>query len=290
MYMKKSVLFLFAFFLAVSAFAQQKTVMVSTARQFVNALESNTKIIVTNDILDLTQALLYMVDDGVLPFDVDEDDEDGVVGPSATSEYDGPSLLVNNCSNITIVGKKKGTHIQVTPRYANVLGFNNCSNIHISNLKLGHTDAGDCVGDVLFFDGCEDVAVDDCKLYGCGVIGIEALNSSNLAVNNSDIYECSMQMFEINNVSNMVFDGCKFYKNGGGINISDTCSGIEMKNCDIHDNIGSLFFVGSPLKISKSKIVHHWGAYSDNVTFEKCKLDIEQTEGEFPDYSDYDEE
>ncbi len=284
--MKKIALSLFAILLTVSAFAGQKTVKVSTARQLINALRSDTKIVVTNDILDLTQTMLQMKDEGSLPFDIEGES----IGPSAVSEYDGPSLLVNYCDNLTITGAKKGIHIQVTPRYANVFGFNHCRNINISNLKLGHTDAGDCVGDVLYFEHCEEVAIEDCNLYGCGVIGIEARYSKNLKVNNSDIYECSQEMFDLYHVSNMAFNNCQFYENGGGIHISESCRGIEMNNCDIHDNIGSLYIISSPLKISNSKIVHHWGAYSDIVTYDNCTLDIEQTEGEYPDYSDEDEE
>ena len=55
---------------------------------------------------------------------------------------------------MTITGKtgKNANTLSATPRYAQVLSFDRCSNIAVENLTAGHTkEPGYCVGGVLLF-------------------------------------------------------------------------------------------------------------------------------------------
>ena len=129
------------------------------------------------------------------------------------ADYDGPTLVINNLSNFHIIGLgKEKTTVLTTPRYADVLHFENCSNISVSNITAGHTDSGSCTGDVLEFYAVNDVLIDGCGLFGCGVLGVDASFCRNVRIENCEIYSCSY----------------------GAISMYETVD-IYMVNLDIHD-------------------------------------------------------
>lgn len=128
------------------------------------------------------------------------------------SEYDGPGLSITGVDNLSLISEN-GAEIVAHPRYVDVVRFSNCSNLSLSGLTLGHTEApGACSGNVVGLYGCSDVALDACRLYGCGVVGIYAVETDNLNVANTEIYDCS------NSAVNMY-----------------TVSGAQLNNCNIHD-------------------------------------------------------
>ena len=69
------------------------------------------------------------------------------------------------------------------------------------------------MGGVLYFNESSNVKVSGCSLYGCGVWGVTAIDSSDIAVKDTEIYDCS----------------------SGDINLSG-CRNVSFDNCDIHDN------------------------------------------------------
>ncbi len=110
------------------------------------------------------------------------------------SEYDGFELVIRNVSGLTIAsasGKCADTEIVTDPRYADVLGFEDCSGIGIMNLTMGHTDTGECAGNVLYFSGCSNIVLSGLDLYGCGVYGIETNECAGLSCFDSTIRDCS---------------------------------------------------------------------------------------------------
>ena len=130
--------------------------------------------------------------------------------------YDGPALVIQGVSGLTIKAARdnpKETVISAVPRYADVLSFRSCSDICLTGFTAGHTkEPGSCSGGVLFFQDCDDIRVEDCRLYGCGVLGVQCSNCSSFTSSRTEIYECSQ----------------------GAVYMYMT-KGIHFSECDIHD-------------------------------------------------------
>lgn len=124
--------------------------------------------------------------------------------------YDGPGLRIKNVKNLTIIGQGKDkTQLCAVPRTVDVLSFENCENLTLSSLTAGHTpEPGACSGGVLAYSGCKNMSVEDCGLFGCGIIGIGAESCEDMAIKNTDIYECSSGAARFYDCTDVVFTGC----------------------------------------------------------------------------------
>lgn len=151
--------------------------------------------------------------------------------------YDGPQLVIRDVNGLTLAAESddpKATTIAAIPRYANVLSFTGCSNIELRGFTAGHTkEPGECAGGVLYFENCGDLRLEECRLYGCGILGIETQNCNSITVDKCEIYECSF----------------------GAVQMRDT-DGISFRQCDIHDvpspavtfyNCGDKYWNGNPV-------------------------------------------
>ncbi len=286
--MKKVLVLLVSVMVSLTSIAggKQKVVKVKTSKQFIEAIASDTKIVVENDLLDMTATIQQLQGTGFLS----EPDVD-FSGPMVSDEFDGPSLVIGNVSNLTIEGKKSETHIQVTPRYADVLAFSFCKDITLKNLKLGHTDTGDCSGDVVTFNAGENFTIENCKLYGCGVDGLDLTGVNNVKVENSDIYECSLSILTFEKVKSAVFNNCRFYNNAGGMYIDEESSDIVFNNCKIFDNRNSIFSTWTNIVLNGCEIRHTYGGgESKFVKFNDCKVSITDEDCEYGDVDEEDEE
>ncbi len=185
-----------------------KTVNVSSPDEFLNAISSNTEIIIKDGYYNLSDYVEQQSQNFAHKF------------VRFDECFDGAEILIKDVSFLKISGSTKkfsDTELVVTPRYATVLNFENCNNIEISNLTIGHVDAGECSGDVLDFSNCSDVTIDNTDLYGCGVYGIRAKDKTgNVYVSNSTIRDCS----------------------DGPMNIADVCGVIEFTNCTLTGSEG----------------------------------------------------
>ena len=178
----------------------QATVHVSTADEFLAALAPDTEIIVDADLIDFSAASNY--------------------GKSGGDHYrwddpfDGPELIVTGLSNLTIRGSGEDTTDKVlscVPRYADVLTFENCSNIYVTHITLGHTqEPGSCMGGVLHFQNCQNVLAEDCDLYGCGTLGVIGDSCMDMQIINNLIHDCSVGGVEFTNCVNVRVDGNTF--------------------------------------------------------------------------------
>lgn len=161
--------------------AIQQKVYVTTADEFIAAIASNTAIILNAPSIDFSTATDYGTGNGEHYYWEDN--------------FDGPSLVLTGLTNFTVTAEDEDhtTHqLEAVPRYAHVLTFENSSGILVKGITAGHVkEQGSCIGGVLYFRNCEDVLVENCGLFGCGVIGIYADYSKNIQVYNNDIYECS---------------------------------------------------------------------------------------------------
>lgn len=132
--------------------------------------------------------------------------------------------MIDNVDNLTICSDDvKGHTISALPRYANVLTFNECTNILVEGFTAGHTvEPGYCVGGVICFRDSDSVAVNNCSLYGCGTLGVDAQYSGDVTVTNCEIYECSYGGIRMWSVDGINIAGCTFRDLGGSsISFSD---------------------------------------------------------------------
>ena len=136
-----------------------------------------------------------------------------------TDEFDGPQLMILDVNNLTIrseSGDRTKCTLSALPRYANVLSFRNCSNITVAGITAGHTmEPGECMGGVLNMDGCDGVLVENCGLYGCGILGIQAQFSSDFTVRDCEVYECSYGGIAMADMMDIAIESCTFRDLGG---------------------------------------------------------------------------
>ena len=180
---------------------------VSTVDEFLAAIGSDTTIYLEGELFNLSTAANLGGYGGDHYYWVDV--------------YDGPGLVITGVENLRLIGQGKDkTTVEVEPRYADVLRFENCSNVTVADLTAGHTKGqpGSCSGDVLAFEFCDDFHVADCGLFGCGVFGVRSNNSVSGEILRTEIYECS----------------------GGAAWIYGS-DGIRFTDCRVHDCVGTVF-------------------------------------------------
>ncbi|MBR4473800.1 MAG: right-handed parallel beta-helix repeat-containing protein [Oscillospiraceae bacterium] len=191
-------------------------VTVFTADEFLAALGPDRTIVLDTDLLDLSAASDYGVLGGEYYFWRDW--------------YDGPELVIQNVQNLSIRAASDdpaSCTVAAVPRYANVLAFLDCSGIRISGLTAGHTQGqGACTGGVLSFESCNDIEIAFCRLYGCGILGIETSYCSNLRVSDCEIYDCSQGGVRLYLTESVSFRGCSIHGISGTAIILTDCSGI----------------------------------------------------------------
>ena len=199
--------------------AQARLVIhVSTVDELIAAIGPNTEIVLEGELYDFSTATGYGTSSGAYYYWEDV--------------HDGPGLVIQDVDNLVIRsndGNVKGHTIAAIPRYADVLAFKACSNVTLSGFTAGHTrEPGACAGGVIEFRDCDNMTVDNCGLYGCGILGVYAEYSSGIHVKNSEIYECSLGGIEMRDTDNITIEGNTFRDLGGEETNFIGCSNITM--------------------------------------------------------------
>lgn len=195
-----------------------KYIEITNTDNFISNLCSNNKLVLTKGYYDL---LDFSADNGNV---------------HKIEVYDGKELVVNDLSNITVVGDN--STLLVSPRYANVINFKNCVNIKLIGLTIGHTpNKGDCTGAVLRFENCSNIQLESLELYGCGTYGIDLYECKNVHVNGTKIFECSygamrIEKSDISFENSQIFDCNKI----AGCLIETSKSQLEFNNVSIFHN------------------------------------------------------
>ena len=209
----------------------QTPVHVSTADEFLAAIASDTEIIVDAALIDFSTASNYGTSGG----DHYRWEE----------EFDGPMLIIQNVSNLTVRGSGEAATDRVlsaVPRYAYVLTFENCSNIYVTHITLGHTvEPGYCAGGVLQFRSSQSGLVEDCDLYGCGTWGVWGENSLDLQVINNLIHDCSYGGVNLTLCQNVRIDGNTFQNLGSEFGPGDVIRTYDCGNITIDGADGTIF-------------------------------------------------
>ena len=116
--------------------------------------------------------------------------------------------------NLTLTGipadGEKYVSFSNSLRSSIVLRFENSSNIRIRNLNLGHGEQESCSGNVLEFDQCSDIRIEDCRVYGSGYIGLVLESCDRVYTLNTVIEDCSGSTIKLDGSTDVVFSGCTF--------------------------------------------------------------------------------
>ena len=168
----------------------------------------------------------------------------------------GGGLLLNELTNVTIQGESENpesTSIVIEESYTDVIWTRKCTNIKFQNLKIGHMYGPHCLGDALSIDSCNNIEITNCKLYGCGYIGLSISNSQNINVSKTEIYECSSEALFIHKSKNVLLNECLLRDCPDGIFTGKENQQIELRDCYISSNVAK-FRGNGPLKVSG----FHW--------------------------------
>ena len=196
----------------------------STVDELLSAIAPNTTVTLKEGVYDLSLAS----DFGVA--------QEGYY--TWVNSFDGPELVISRVSGLSLVGEGEVT-ISAVPRYADVLTFSGCTDICLAGLTLGHTEApGECVGGVVDMTAVDSAIISQCKLFGCGVIGVRSQDSTGIQVVESEIYDCSYSAAQIYTSLNVVFNNCKIYDNEtfSSLFYFSTSENCAVINCEISGN------------------------------------------------------
>lgn len=183
--------------------------------------------------------------------------------------YDGAEVIIHDVDGLSISGggAVQDTEIVIDPQYGTVLTFQNCKNVKLSSLTMGHTVTGYCAGNVVDLSACENVELRDMDLYGCGVIGLECSDGTgDVFVYNTVLRDCSEAPLQIfSGVGKFEFYDCVLTGcEGGGYYDNAGRSELSFHNCTFGERESN-----------------YW-AFANGVKTENC------TWSEATEYPDYD--
>ncbi|MBO4434611.1 MAG: right-handed parallel beta-helix repeat-containing protein [Bacteroidales bacterium] len=253
--------------------ASVKTVEVSTAQEFLDAIASD-RIIVVKESFEITPALLDARNSKLkVSYERAKTTSKKVF---FVEETDGPELHIANVKNLSIIAGEDVIVLMASPRYADVISFDRCSGITLKGLTIGHTEEGYCDKGVLGFDNCSHVLVDRGDLYGCGTEGVGVYNCVDVTFKATKIHDCTYHIMHLSGSNYVLFDGCQFFRNREfeQVNISG-CKNVEFDNCMFANNTGNLFNVSCPVTMRDCVLLHDgmfWGD-TENINFINCVFD-----------------
>ena len=180
-------------------------------------------------------------------------------------------VIIHDVVNMTIEGPATVLSDNVN---ADVLRFTNCSGIVLSKLTVGHVKPNEeyeCEGSVTLFQGCYDVNVEECNLFGCGAVGVMAWDTDDLFIYKTDIYECTYAGVYLDGCDDaqMIFCDmydCNFY--GAGLELSNT--ELFLSECSFR-NIWSEGYLYEFFDYEAMSSVHAHMCTYENI---KCKYGV----------------
>lgn len=183
--------------------------------------------------------------------------------------------------------------ILVRSRYATVFTFDQCHDLSLQLLSLGHTPSGSCMGDVLRFDRTQNVVIELCKIFGSGVVGVVCRNCSNISLVNSDIFGCNQSAINLISNEHVYISHCNIFDNSviDAISISGQNFDIVFESCNFRNNICDYYFFScDEFNISGSSIAFRNCIFENNsFSFFSNLPDslLEITDCRFDDQSQY---
>jgi len=113
----------------------------------------------------------------------------------------GMEVAIQDVKDLSIFADLEGaviTELVVETRAGAVLNFEDCNNIFLHGLTMGHTQDGACDSSVISFRNTTNVYLTAMDLYGCGMYGFDALQGSgNIYLQSCTIRDCEDGPFYI---------------------------------------------------------------------------------------------
>jgi len=237
-----------------------KTVKVSNAREFLEAIGSNKNIIIEKEFDGISAELTKMVKEGKVKekgiLEPIQPEADGCISATATDE--GYSLNIVSAENLSIAWEsaEKQCAIEADPSDVNVMGFYHCKNVSIKGLFMGHKKQDGCSGDVVYLFGCNNITISYSSLFGCGVIGLNAAKSQNITVNQCGIFDCSAYGARLKDCENVTFNECAITQ-------------IGIKELDIYDTKNITF---SKCEFEQLDSLVSGNVEAKDIVFKDCSL------------------
>lgn len=203
-------------------------------------------------------------------------------------EY-GDELYVKNIDGLILRAERKGTaEVYVTDGFIDVMCFERVKNLIIENIVFGHRiEKGHCDASVIHLEYCENVALNNVEMYGCGTYGIEGYNLTGLICTKCNVHDCTYGMVDLYRASDVLFDTCVFNKNKGFTMIDGTYSSIVFDNCTLaesaedtnlvaYDTNMTVLFKGCTFGEVETQNIKKYGYAYGNIAFDdKCKYDTD---------------
>ena len=152
----------------------------------------------------------------------------------STGEEAAFELMISGVDCLTLLAEGEVT-ISAVPRYANVLVLDDCEDVCLAGLTIGHTEEpGQCVGGVVKLNRVDKAIISQCRLFGCGTVGVNAEACTALQVVESEIYDCSYSAAQLSSCQNVLFNNCQVYDNTGfcglfQLSASNACAVINSR-------------------------------------------------------------
>lgn len=182
-------------FLVFTPFVMAQTINVKTVDEFIRAIGPGKVIVLKKGVYNLSKA--KVTNNKYAKFQ---------------DVYDGKELILSGV-NACVIKSEEGAEIVTDSRYANVLNIVNSEDFSLQGIKLGHTESGECSGNVVNIEDSYGVYISSCFLYGSGVVGLTVFNSSSIELFDSEIYGCSAGAIAMYDSDSITLTSCSFHDN-----------------------------------------------------------------------------
>ncbi len=152
--------------------------------------------------------------------------------------FDGLELVITDVDGLVIEGDDPDcskTELVTEPCYASVLNYEDCEQIVVSNITMGHIEGGNPVGDVIHCEHCKDVFVRNSDLYSCGVYGINMEYCSGfLKCSNTVIHDCEYgPLYNVDCTGEWRFTNCRLVDSAAYGYLSESPNlNLYFENCE----------------------------------------------------------
>ncbi|MBX9449710.1 MAG: right-handed parallel beta-helix repeat-containing protein [Taibaiella sp.] len=235
----------------------QKTIRVTTLKEFCDAIGDNTRIIIDTDELDITADRVERLKFNKNPYILTNDNAIG--------------FTIQKVSNLMISSESEAA-LYTTDETDRVLVFENCDHIVLERINLSHRIpvTVSCFGEVLSVERTGQVLLRDCSLNGSGTIALDASESKDIRIESSRIFNNSSSFTYCSNTENVTFSNCLFYENAlesaGFFIFSST---VHVENCTFRDNV-----IGGGL------LVPVCNDFTSRISFSQCTFkNVEEVYG-----------
>ena len=260
-FMKKSYLLLFTIIILSQGFQAhaQKTINVSKIDDFIKAIAPNKVIKLKSDKFILSN-----------------------INRNITNSYvnirpigNGLQLEIKGVSNLRIEGAStRKSKIISNNQFAGVLLFDNCDNITIDNVEIGHAPTTSLTGEgaALEFKNSKKITLNNSLFFGNNAQGLVLRNCSESRFENITIQGCTKGILSIHNSNQVEFSNCRFTNNQQYdlINVFDT-EKVSFNNCLIDFNKSGDGAAHNVYALFNAPLTP--GMYDPIITLTKCTIE-----------------